>query len=162
MEIRPTAAADVPQIVAIYDAARAFMRAHGNPSQWAGAYPGEQDVLEDIAAGRGYVCVEGGLVAGTFAFFLGEEPTYRVIERGSWRSDAPYGVIHRVASGGTARGVARACFDYCKGRAGHLRIDTHEDNAPMRGAILKNGFQYRGVIHIEDGSPRLAYDWLRG
>lgn len=162
MDIRPTAAADVPQVLAVYDRARSFMRANGNPTQWAGAYPGEEDVLADIASGCGYVCEEGGLVVGTFAFILGEEPAYRVIEQGSWMSDAPYGVIHRVASGGQARGVARACFDYCKGRVGHLRVDTHADNAPMQGAILKNGFQYCGIVHIEDGTPRLAYEWLRG
>ena len=30
----------------------------------------------------------------------------------------------------------------------------------MQGAILKFGFEQRGIIYVEDGSPRLAYDWL--
>lgn len=36
----------------------------------------------------------------------GEEPTYQVIDNGSWSYDIPYGTIHRVASSGKAKGKA--------------------------------------------------------
>lgn len=161
MEIRPTTASDVADVVAIYNRARVFMAENGNPTQWSGAYPGEADVLGDIEHGTGFVCVEDGHVVGAFAFILGEEPTYQVIEEGAWASSSPYGTIHRIASDGTVRGVAQACFNFCAGRIGHLRIDTHADNSPMQGAILKWGFAYRGIIHVEDGTPRYAYEWER-
>ena len=32
--IRKTLDTDIPAVIAIYDAARAFMRAHGNTTQW--------------------------------------------------------------------------------------------------------------------------------
>ena len=32
--IRKTLDTDIPAVMAIYDAARAFMRAHGNATQW--------------------------------------------------------------------------------------------------------------------------------
>ena len=160
MRIRKTTLADVDAVAAIYDRARIFMREQGNPTQWAGKYPNADTVRADVTNGVGYVCEQAGRVVGTFAFIVGDEPTYQVIEGGSWRSDEPYGTIHRIASDGTVRGVARACFDFCATQIPHLRIDTHTDNRPMQGAILKFGFEQRGVIYVEDGSARLAYDWL--
>lgn len=41
-----------------------------------------------------------------------------------------------------------------------LRGDTHRDNQPMRRVMEKNGFSYRGVIHLEDGAERLAFEAL--
>ena len=160
MQIRKTTLADVDAVAAIYDRARIFMREQGNPTQWAGEYPNADTVHTDVTNGVGYVCEQAGRVVGAFAFIVGDEPTYQVIEGGSWRSDELYGTIHRIASDGTVRGVARACFDFCATQISHLRIDTHADNRPMQGAILKFGFERRGIIHVEDGSPRLAYDWL--
>jgi len=76
-------------------------------------------------------------------YFLQEKiPTYRVIENGEWHSDRePYGVIHRVASNGVTKGVTRAAFSYGLERSGYVRIDTHEDNKPMQGALKKVWFQ---------------------
>lgn len=162
MQIRKTTEADIPVVAAIYDHARAFMAEHGNPTQWAGAYPNADTVRADVADGVGYVCVdEAGRIVGTFAFILGEEPSYRIIEQGVWGSDAPYGTIHRIASAGVVRGVSRACFDFCAARADYLRIDTHADNLPMQGAIEKFGFTRRGIVYFDDGTPRIAYDWMR-
>lgn len=53
--------------------------------------------------------------------FLGEDESYRVIEDGAWHLDQPYGTIHRLASNGKARGVSRACFDFCTAQIGYLR-----------------------------------------
>lgn len=39
-------------------------------------------------------------MVGTFCFIVGEDPTYAVIDNGKWLNDAPYGVIHRMASNG--------------------------------------------------------------
>ena len=76
----------------------------------------------------------------------------------------PYGVIHRVASNGVTKGVTRAAFSYGLERSGYVRIDTHEDNKPMQGALKKFGFRECGVIHLERGAERIAFDcrkeWL--
>lgn len=84
---------------------------------------------------------------------------------GEWHSDRePYGVIHRVASNGVTKGVTRAAFSYGLERSGYVRIDTHEDNKPMQGALKKFGFRECGVIHLERGAERIAFDcrkeWL--
>lgn len=96
-------AADLPQILAIYAHARAFMAQHGNPNQWGASRPTEADITAHIAARELYVLREADAIHGVFAFILGEDPTYRVIEQGAWLSDAPYGTIHAVASDGDSR-----------------------------------------------------------
>ena len=160
LAIRPTTEGDVSEVVRVFDVARAFMRANGNLVQWTGAYPGAADVRADMARDASYVVEQDGRVVGTFAFPIGEEPTYKVIE-GMWHSDAPYGTIHRIASDGSARGVARACFEFCAQRMPYLRVDTHEDNKPMQAAALSFGFRRCGIVHMADGTPRIAFDWLR-
>ena len=40
---------------------------------------------------------------------------------------------------------------------GNLKIDTHRDNVVMQNMLKKNGFQSCGIIHVQDGSERLAY-----
>lgn len=162
MEIRNANIADISAILEIYDIARSFMRASGNFSQWGGGYPGEALLMADIQAGNLYVICVGGVIEGVFAWILGEDPTYRYIENGAWHSDRPYGTIHRLASRGTAHGIARACFDFCLERCPYLRIDTHEDNRPMQRAVTRCGFQKCGTIYLADGSPRIAFDYIRG
>jgi RimJ/RimL family protein N-acetyltransferase len=39
----------------------------------------------------------------------------------------------------------------------NIRIDTHRDNAIMQHLLEKNGFVKCGIIYVEDGSPRIAY-----
>ena len=73
-------AADLPQILAIYAHARAFMAQHGNPNQWGASRPTETDITAHIAARELYVLREADAIHGVFAFILGEDPTYRAIE----------------------------------------------------------------------------------
>lgn len=150
---------DIPEIMALYENARAFMRKNGNPTQWSGGYPAESLIRQDIAQNNCYVCLENNMLVGTFALILGEDPTYQIIEQGAWHYDLPYGTIHRLASAEHARGISKTCFDFCLGKINYLRIDTHADNMPMQAAIARYGFQKCGIIHIADGTPRLAFDY---
>ena len=52
-------------------------------------------------------------------------------------------------------------FAFAKERIDHLRIDTHQDNLPMQGAVAKAGFKRAGIVYVSDGTPRVAFDWLR-
>lgn len=38
-----------------------------------------------------------------------------------------------------------------------MRIDTHENNTPMRRALEKSGFRYCGIIRIFNGDARIAF-----
>ena len=95
-----------------------------------------------------------------FAFILGEDPTYSYIENGNWLSDKPYGTIHRIAGDGTVSGVVKTAVDYCRETIKNIRIDTHENNKTMQHVLGKLGFSKCGIIYLEDGSPRIAYQLL--
>ena len=157
LEIRHATAQDLPAIEALYAAARAYMKENGNPNQWGDRYPDEATVADDLARERLYLCTEKGEILGVFCYFFGSDPTYATITEGSWPNDRPYGVIHRIATAAHQRGVASFCFAHCLSLCGNLRIDTHRDNLPMQRALAKNGFVYCGIIHLENGDPRLAY-----
>lgn len=161
MEIRATTIEDVPAVMAVFEDARAFMRAHGNMDQWPAGTPSQEAVQGDIETGTSFVAVQDGRVVGTFAFISGDDPTYAAIEGEGWHCNEPYCAIHRVASLSSVHGMTSALFAFCKERSAYLRIDTHEDNIPMQNAILKHGFAPCGVIHLANGDPRVAFDWHR-
>jgi hypothetical protein len=153
----------------LYDAARAFMRRCGNTVQWVGGYPAREMVADDIDNGRQFVCVaDGNRIAATFWFAVVPEPTYAVITDGpGWIegnaafSDAPYGVVHRLASDGSVSGVGGFCLEWCLGCCGNIRVDTHADNHVMVSLLTRLGYSLRGTIRIADGTPRQAFQKIR-
>ena len=157
--VRAVRQEDLPRILEIYATARAFMRANGNPTQWPDHYPSADLLEEDMAAGHLFAVTDGEHIHGVFAFILGDDPTYAVIEQGSWRSHTPYGTIHRIASDGAGR-ILSTALDFAAQQSKHLRIDTHADNFPMQHLVEKFGFSRRGIIYTDNGSSRLAYDRL--
>ena len=162
MEIRRSTEQDFDRMMAIYAHARAFMAAHGNPNQWGPTnWPPEELIHRDISSGNSYVCEHEGRVVGTFYFIQGKdiEPTYARIVDGAWAYDSPYGVVHRIAADGSVRGVGAYCINWAFDQCGHMRIDTHNDNAVMQRLLEKLGFQRRGTIFVrEDNDPRIAYE----
>lgn len=163
MKIRKTEEKDFERVMEIYGIARKFMSEHGNPNQWGPTnWPPAALIRQDIEAGNSYVCVdEGGRVTGTFYYIAGDdiEPTYREITDGAWRDGRPYGVVHRMASDGSAKGVGRFCLNWAYEQCGHLRIDTHCDNVVMQNLLQSLGFVHCGTIYVEqDNYPRLAYE----
>ena len=164
MVIRPATEADIPAVLPVFEAAKAIMRADGNYDQWgAPGFPGDALLLRDIARGGGYVIsseAEGGVeksIVAYFALLPSPEPTYSHID-GAWLTDEPYGVIHRIASYPEVHGIFSAIIDFAAARYPHLRIDTHRDNRIMQHLIDAAGFTYCGIIWLEDGTERLAYE----
>ena len=111
---------DLPQILQIYAHAREAMAASGNPTQWGNNFPPQELLEEDIDSNRLFVYVVNGQLLGVFAFILGVDPTYQVIEDGAWLND----------------------------------------NQIMQHLLEKNGFTRCGIIHVADGTPRIAYQKL--
>ena len=167
--IRPATADDLPALRPVVEAAKGIMRADGNLYQWeAPGFPPDDLLLRDIARGGGFVIdsfVMPGLtgplseprLVAYFALLPSPEPTYDYID-GAWLTDAPYGVVHRMASYPEEHGIFSAVIDYAAARYAHLRIDTHRDNRIMQLLIEKHGFTYCGIIWLEDGTERLAYE----
>ena len=157
MEIRKAEIGHLSEILKIYSNARAFMKDHGNPDQWGETHPQEAVICGDIKSGNSYVCMENGKILAVFFYKAGEDPTYGHIYQGNWLNLDPYGVIHRIASSGKKKGSASFCLAWAFEECGNLRIDTHRDNHVMQNLLKRNGFTYCGIIYLENGSERLAY-----
>lgn len=163
LNIRPAELADLPRIQSLFEQARRFMRSTGNLEQWKHGEPKEAILRSDIANRQLYVIVHSSsdapadeVISGVFALVSGKEPTYENID-GQWLREAPYITMHRCASDGSVRGLFDMMVSFAAIYGLDVRIDTHEQNAPMQRAILRNGFRHCGTIHLADGAPRLAY-----
>lgn len=150
---------DLPEIMDIYVYARDLMKKNGNQTQWGNKFPTKEKVIGDIEKGTGYVIEENGELYGVFAFIIGPDPTYKVIEDGTWLNDTDeYGTIHRIATNGKKPGIFDACIDFCSSQINNLRIDTHPNNKAMLHLISSRGFHRCGIIYTEDdGTPRIAF-----
>ncbi len=160
LSIRPTTAADMDEVMAVFEQARRFMRLNGNYRQWTGGYPTRAILEADISSGSSFVCNDSsGEIVGTFCFRYGAapEPTYREIYDGAWLNDKPYGVIHRIASSGKAGGIFSCCLAWCWNHIDNIRIDTHRDNRVMQDLLLLHGFVRCGIIYLANGDERVAF-----
>ena len=157
VEIRQTILEDLDKIMEIYDSARNHMRKNGNLNQWSDGYPSIELIKQDILDKKSYVCVEGNQIVGVFYFNIGPDPTYLTIYQGSWINDELYGVVHRIASASRKRGVASYCMNWSLAKCPNIRIDTHIDNSIMQKFLAKLDFTKCGIIYLEDGAERIAY-----
>jgi RimJ/RimL family protein N-acetyltransferase len=158
MIIRPATSADIDAAAEIYKSAKRFMRESGNPDQWPGEYPDGYDVELGIKDGTSYVCEDEGEIVATFLFKPNAiDPTYHRIYEGAWLNDAPYSVIHRIAVKYHGRGIVDFCFNECFKLFPNIKIDTHRDNIPMQKCLVRNGFKHCGVIYLENGAERIAF-----
>ncbi|TQQ83133.1 GNAT family N-acetyltransferase [Peptacetobacter hominis] len=99
--------------------------------------------------------------------FLEPESTYDKIYDGEWLSDYPYTVVHRVAvsEGNKGKGISHEIMRFAEKISKErniksMKIDTHEDNKVMRSMLEKNGYTYCGIIYLESGDTRVAYEKL--
>ncbi len=158
MNIIKASRQDIDSILAIYAIARKYMEETGNGTQWGKTRPEKRLIEEDIRKGQCFIGTDNdGKIHFVFAFILGNDLTYTVIEGGNWLNDQPYGVIHRIASDMQFHGVFKECLDFCKGYCSNIRIDTHENNLTMRHLLKKHGFTRCGIIYLANGEPRIAY-----
>jgi len=158
MNIRLANTLDADRIFEIYEYARAYMKAHGNPHQWGDDRPEKSLTKDDIKNQRCYVMEDDGHIFACFVFTIEFEKEYEAI----CPSKVEYGVIHRVASDGSKRGIVERIVDFAKGKENFLRIDTHEDNKTMQRAIERQNFKRLGIIYLEDKSARILYELKEG
>ena len=154
MNIRKAVVSDFNRIMEIYAIARKYMKNSGNPNQWKDKYPEKNIVNKDIEEKISYVLEDNGHIFAVFVFIKGYEKSYEL----NFPSDKEYGIIHRVASDGSERKIVSRIINFVKKEISLLRIDTHEDNKVMQHLIEKNGFKKCGIVYVEDGTERFAYE----
>lgn len=157
IQIRKTTIQDSLDVLSLYKEAREYMVKNNNPNQWQDFEDITRLVLSDIKKGISYVLLDDGRIEAAFSLKEEAEETYAEIE-GSWKDDSPYYTIHKLACRTHQKGYSSSLIHFAFLQMRHLRIDTHRDNIPMQRLIQKMGFTYCGIIHLKDGSPRLAYE----
>ena len=166
MPIRKTKEQDLVQIDALYRSAKEALKAQGVDQWQEGDYPNAEDARQDMEQGTGHVLEENGEILAVACIAFGREPTYDVVKDGAWGAQPEiYGFLHRIAVAPHAKGqnIAGRMFEELRRQAIErgitvLRADTHRDNLPMQRALQKAGYSYRGIIYLEDGDERLAYE----
>ena len=133
--VKKASIADLSVVIDFIEQGKAKMIKAGNPNQWSANYPAIETIERDIVQGN----------------------CYQRIDDGSWLDDQPYYVIHRVASTEGVHGVMADVISYCSSFTSSIRIDTHADNRPMQASLARLGFVYCGVIYVENGDSRRAF-----
>ena len=159
---RPALPDDLERISPLIRQAQAQMRLRGS-RQWQNGYPAAAHITDDIDRGYGHVlCTHTGLVVAYGAVVFDGEPAYAEID-GTWRDQAPYVVLHRLAVAqevkgqGIATEFMRRTMTLARERGtGSFRIDTNFDNRCMLRLLAKFGFVRCGEIHYA-GDPRIAF-----
>lgn len=162
LTIRPATTDDLPRITQVLAEAKNIMRRSGNKQQWVGNYPSEEIILNDIRIGGGHVVETDNSIVAYFTILPSPEPTYKRIFKGQWiDNEKPYHVVHRIGSIPHVHGIFRFIMDYCFSIDSNIRIDTHRHNRIMQHCIDEYGFQYCGIIYLQSGDERLAYQLLK-
>ncbi len=162
MIIRKAKEDEINCIMKVYAAARQYMEENGNGNQWGKTHPPKNLIIDDIKKQQLFVGVwDDNKIHCVFALISGEDSTYQTITDGEWLNDEIYCTIHRIASDGQYHGVFKKCIDYCKQKCNNLRIDTHQNNATMHYQLKKYGFIRCGIIYLENGDPRVAYQFTK-
>lgn len=159
---------DLTSIMAIIGDAQEYLKDQ-NIDQWQNDYPNNDIIINDILNKESYLVKSNSdNVIATAMFSTRLEPTYKVID-GKWISSNSdrYGVIHRMAIAKKNRrsGVSKFIFKTFetflkKNNIKSMRIDTHVDNTGMQNLLIKLNYNYCGIIYLENGDLRLAYEKL--
>lgn len=152
------------EIMDIYDKAREYMRANGNYVQWLNGYPSREIVLSDMEKEQLYLYINKEKIIAVFALDYSKDPIFASLSEGEWLNDDKYAIIRRIAVAGDmhGKGIASHCFSYAllqakKNGVFNLRLITHQKNIAMLKAMQKFGFHYCGLVDLNDGYPRMAY-----
>lgn len=149
---------ELEKYLAIYKRAREFMISTGNKNQWKEGYPPKEMIINDINSGIFYVLKDKEDIVAIFALIKGIDKTYIHIYEGNWINDSIYYTIHRFASSFNKKHAFHEAIKLLTTDIKHIRIDTHADNKIMQKAIKNENFKYAGIIYLENGDPRMAYE----
>lgn len=164
MKFRKSLNSDIPQIMSIIKQAQAYFKEQGI-DQWQNGYPNEEVINDDIKNEKSYVMIKDNEIVATTVISFDKELSYKNIIDGEWITNGDYCVIHRVAVDNTYKGlglshkIIKYTEEICLEKGVHsIKVDTHEENIPMQSLLKKNGFEYCGIIYLEDGGKRVSFE----
>lgn len=153
---------DLSAAMDMINAAKRYLHDCG-VDQWQTGYPDEACILEDLRSKKGYFAQVGDQKIGYLCIDFNGEPAYEHLN-GSWHTDLPYVVVHRMAFSDQTRGhgFSHKLFQLIEELSASkgiysFRVDTDADNQKMKHILSQNGFQYCGTIWF-DHSEKIAFD----
>lgn len=161
MILRKTKLNDINRVMEIINQAKQYFK-NNNIDQWQEGYPNEESIKEDIMNEEAYVLEDNGKILGTCMVTIQGEPTYHTID-GKWLFNEDYVCVHRIAIDEQYKGAGLASIILDQAIAMYpnfhsVRMDTHEDNLSMQRFLTKYGFVFCGIITLQNGAPRRAYE----
>ena len=164
LALRYTKLEDIERVMEIIKQAQQYFKEKGI-NQWQNGYPNAKVIENDIKNGHSFVLIKNNEIVGTIAISFEGEATYNKIFEGAWKSNDNYAVIHRIAVDQELKGfglssemIKQTELMCNKKSVRSIKVDTHEDNQAMQRSLIKNGFDYCGVIYLADGSKRVAFE----
>lgn len=161
MILRKTKLDDIDRVMEIINQAKQYFK-NNNIDQWQEGYPNEESIKEDIMNEEAYVLENNDKILGTCMVTIQGEPTYHTID-GKWLFNEAYVCVHRIAIDEQYKGAGLASIILDQAIAMYpnfhsVRMDTHEDNLSMQRFLTKYGFVFCGIITLQNGAPRRAYE----
>lgn len=165
MKVRPAAKSDINDVLGCVRRIKCEYFEANNINQWADDYPSREIFAADVEKKSLYVMHMGEVLVGFGVFSAEKESCYSDID-GAWlTSGENYLVVHRfginpdwhgMGMGTALLGLADKICEVKK--IVSVRVDTHEDNISMQKLLEKCGYSKCGIIRLENGEPRIAYE----
>lgn len=162
MKLIETREKHIIKVLSIYEDGRLNLKEKG-VNQWQNEGPSLESLLVDMENNFSYVLVDEEEIVGTTAVTEGVDKTYLEIE-GAWLNGEDYVTVHRFAVSQKQRGkgYGKKMFQEIEELAKskgikNIRVDTHKDNESMNGLLKSLGYIYCGIIRLENGDLRNAY-----
>lgn len=163
LNIRKTTLHDIPSVMELICQAQAYFKSQ-NIDQWQDGYPNGDVIKNDIQKENSYVLIDQDIIASMY-FAIEDDPNYNEID-GNWLTqDQPYAIIHRIVVKDEYKGnniavhlLEFAINECLKYNISSIRIDTHKDNLSMQKFLEKHGFAYCGIVTLESGALRIAFE----
>lgn len=164
MNFRKAVKSDIKEIMGIISQAQIYFK-ECNIDQWQDNYPNSETIKEDMLNKHSYVLLKSDKIVATVSASFQGEKTYDAIYNGQWISNYEYVVMHRLAVHekykglGLSNKIIKNIEKIALGKNIHsIKVDTHKDNISMKKVLIKNNFKYCGIIYLEDGSERIAFE----
>lgn len=164
MKFRKTTTSDIKSVMEIITQAQKYFKENGI-DQWQNNYPTADTISDDITNNQSYVLIKDDTIVATVVIAFINEKYYEKIYEGSWKTDGPYAVIHRIAVSDSYKGTGissillKEAEQLCMEKGiQSIRVDTHEDNKSMQRLLQKNNYIYCGVVYLEHGPKRIAFE----
>ena len=142
-----------------YEVTRNFMSEYAMEADWPEDHFSVSCAAEDIEHSNCYIVYKGDIPSA--AFTLTQISNAPDQDNGiHLRSNMNHYTIQRI-SAAREYAVVHSIFGYAATRANYLRCLTHERNSILRHALEVFGFKECGTFVAEDGSTRIAYDWIK-